>query len=263
MMTVDLAFALAAFAVGIVAMVLAIKRQRQIPYTSATAAAADLERKVMVLERDVSSLQRMLVEKQNEIDALKERIRQLERGQAVETAPPMSLAGGPTPRQVLLACIGNDPLLRLDLAHLRRVQAQTNFRLAVLDPVTLVDLENTLDRQRLNGTPIRFVHFGVHSDQNGLYLADGVATWQWLSERLDGVEVLLLAGCSNDRVADKLRVVDAVVSVRAREIQNKDASLFVEVFWLAIGNGASAQAAFEQALERAPARVGEFVELHL
>jgi hypothetical protein len=57
--------------------------------------------------------------------------------------------------------------------------------------------------------------------------------------------------------------VDAVISVRAREIQNKDAGLFVEVFWLAIGNGDSAQKAFEQALERAPARVGEFVELHL
>jgi hypothetical protein len=204
----------------------------------------------------------MLVEKQNEIDRLNERIRQLERGQAVELAAQVELPA-PTYRQVLLACIGNDPMLRLDLAHLRRVQAQTSLRLAALDPVKMADLENVLDRHRLNGTPIRFVHFGVHSDERGLYLDDGLAKWEWLSERLDGVDVLVLAGCSNDRVADKLRVVDAVVSVRAREIQNKDASLFVEVFWLAIGNGRNAQEAFEQALERAPARVGEFVELHL
>ena len=260
----DIVIAALALLFGIIALVLAIKKQRVLPPpVDASTKTVELERKVLVLERDVASLQRMLVEKQNEIDTLKERIRQLERGQAVDAAQAIALNATPTAREVLLACIGNDPMLRLDLAHLRRVQAQTNLRLATLDPVTLVDMENMLDRQRLNRTPIHYIHFGVHSDQNGLYLADGVATWEWLSERLDGVEVMLLAGCTNDRVADKLRVVDAVVSVRAREIQNKDASLFVEVFWLAIGNGLSAQDAFEQALERAPARVGEFVELHL
>ena len=251
-----------AFGVGIVALGLAIKRDRNRPPARPMAREDELLQRVATLERDIASLQRMLVEKQNEIDRLNERIRQLERGQAVESAPPIAM-GATATRQVLLACIGNDPMLRLDLAHLRRVQAQTNLRLATLDPVTMADLENMLDRQRLNGTPIRYIHFGVHSDQNGLYLKDGVATWQWLSERLDGVDVALLAGCSNDRVADKLRVVDAVVSVRSREINNKDASLFVEVFWLAIGNGSDVQVAFEQALERAPARVGEFVELHL
>jgi hypothetical protein len=250
-----------AFSVGIVALVLAIRRDRRRPAPPMNR-ENELVQRVSTLERDIASLQRMLVEKQNEIDRLNERIRQLERGQVAELSTPVA-QGAPVARQVLLACIGNDPMLRLDLAHLRRVQAQTSLRLATLDPVTLVDLENMLDRQRLNGTPIRYVHFGVHSDQRGLYLADGVATWEWLSERLDGVDVVVLAGCSNDRIADKLRVVDAVISVRAREIQNKDAGLFVEVFWLAIGNGDSAQKAFEQALERAPARVGEFVELHL
>ncbi len=189
-----------AFAIGLVALVLAVKRDRRRP-PLAMNREEELLQRVATLERDIAGLQRMLVEKQNEIDRLNDRIRQLERGQTVELGPPVEA--------------------------------------------------------------VRYVHFGVHSDQRGLYLADGVATWEWLSERLDGVDVVVLAGCSNDRIADKLRVVDAVVSVRAREIQNKDASLFVEVFWLAIGNGSSAQQAFEQALERAPARVGEFVELHL
>jgi hypothetical protein len=254
--------AVVAFVVGIAALFLAVKRDRRPLPVQLSGREGELVQRVMLLERDIAGLQRMLVEKQNEIDKLTERIRQLERGQSVESATAILLEA-PVMRQVLLACIGNDPMLRLDLAHLRRVQAQTALRLATLDPVTLVDLENTLDRQRLNGTPIRYVHFGVHSDQKGLYLADGVASWEWLSERLDGVDVVVLAGCSNDRIADKLRVVDTVVSVRAREVQNKDASLFIEVFWLAIGNGSSAQEAFELALRRAPARVGEFVELHL
>jgi hypothetical protein len=244
-------------------MVLAIKKQRNTPSpTAAQLDASDLQRKVALLERDVASLQRMLVEKQNEIDALNKRIRDLER-----MTPPSNIEAhqAEARRQVLWACIGDDPMLKLDLAFLRRVQAQTQTRLATLDPVTKKDFEAALDRERRNRTPIKFLHLGVHSDQTGVSFADGVATWDWLSERLAGVQVLVLAGCSNDQLADKLRVVDTVVSVRGREIQNNDASQFVEAFWSAVFSPGiqSHSQAFEQALEIAPARVGEFVQLHL
>ena len=244
-------------------MVLAIKKQRNAtPIEIHQHDTSELQRKVSLLERDVASLQRMLVEKQNEIDALNKRLRELER-----MAPPPNVDATPLEarRQVLWAGIGNDPMLRLDLAYLRRVQAQTRARLATLDPVTMKDLEAALDRERRNRTPILFLHLGVHSDQDGLFFADGKASWDWLSERLAGVQVLMLAGCSNDRLADKLRVVDTVVSVRGREIQNNDASQFVEAFWVAVFSPGvpSHSQAFEQALEIAPARVGEFVQLHL
>ena len=262
-MTSETVFTALALVVGVVAMVLAIKKQKNSPaQTPQQADTSELQRKVADLQRDVASLQRMLVEKQNEIDALNKRLRELER-----MAPPPNVDASPleTRRQVLWACIGNDPMLRLDLAYLRRVQAQTRARLATLDPVTMKDLEAALDRERRNRTPILFLHLGVHSDQDGLFFADGKATWDWLSERLAGVQVLMLAGCSNDRLADKLRVVDTVVSVRGREIQNNDASQFVEAFWVAVFSPGvpSHSQAFEQALEIAPARVGEFVQLHL
>lgn len=242
---------------------MAIKKQRsspaQVPLHTDT---SELQRKVSLLERDVASLQRMLVEKQNEIDALNKRIRDLER-----MAAPPNIDATPleTRRQVLWVCIGNDPMLRLDLAYLRRVQATTRTRLATLDPVTTKDFEAALDRERRNRTPIQYLHLGVHSDQDGLFFADAKVSWNWLSERLAGVQVLMLAGCSNDLLADKLRVVDTVVSVRAREIQNNDASQFVEAFWVTVlsANGLTPHEAFEQALEIAPARVGEFVQLHL
>lgn len=247
---------------GFAAMIFAVRKQPRMRYLDTLdrdallKRVADLEDKTKRQDATIATLQDLLYQKQGEIDQLKDRIRQLEATEQRQPKPEAS-------RSMLLACIGDDPMLRSDLAYLRRVQAQRKVRLITLDPVTLVDLENALDRQRLNRTPVRYVHFGVHSDQTGLVFADGVATWEWLSQRLDGVDVVVLAGCSNDRVADKLRVVDAVVSIRARELPNKDAGPFAEAFWMAIGAGETPDVAFEMALEQAPARLGEYVELHL
>jgi uncharacterized coiled-coil protein SlyX len=267
MFTVD-PFAVIATIIGLVALVMAIKRDRRRPPVviskegELTKRIVDLEEKAERQGSTIATLQTLLYEKQTEINDLKKRLRELER-----MAPPPNVDETPleTRRQVLWAGIGNDPMLRLDLAYLRRVQAQTRARLATLDPVTMKDLEAALDRERRNRTPIQFLHLGVHSDQDGLFFADGKVSWDWLSERLAGVQVLMLAGCSNDRLADKLRVVDTVVSVRGREIQNNDASQFVEAFWVAVFSPGvpSHSQAFEQALEIAPARVGEFVQLHL
>jgi len=53
-----------------------------------------------------------------------------------------------------------------------------------------------------------------------------------------------------------------VVSMR-EDVDNRDAAIFAGAFWLAVGQGMDANEAFERALQRAPALVGEFVELHL
>lgn len=257
-MTIDLVVAIVAFVLGLVAMVMAIKKQRTAPiYVSAADQTAELERKVATLERDVSSLQRMLVEKQNEIDQLRERIRQLERGVTTEIVSPSDAK-----RSILLVGVGNDVILQEDLAQLRRVQAQTNLRLSRLVPVSKKNLERTLERHRAAGQSVRYLHLAVHSSPDGLLFEDGIASGMWLSEHLAGVEIAVLAGCSNDQVADFLTVVPTVVSMR-EDVDNRDASLFTRAFWLAVGQGLDANEAFERALQRAPATVGEFVELHL
>lgn len=253
-MTQDLIVAVAALIVGFVAMVMAMKRQRSQP---PPVTANDWQRRVQMLERDVASLQRMLVEKQNEIDQLNKRIRELERG--IVTDNPAN----PTERRrVLLVGIGDDMMLQEDLAQLRRVQAQTNIRISRLLPVSKASLERTIERHRLAGNPVKLLHLAVHSGPDGLVFSDGVADGLWLSQQLAGVEIAMLAGCSNDRVADLLSVVPAVVSMR-EDVDNRDASIFAGAFWLAIGHGMDANEAFERALQRAPALVGEFVELHL
>lgn len=248
-----------AFGVGIVALVLAVRRERlrPAPPQAPLNREAELLTRVATLERDIASLQRMLVEKQNEIDALNKRIRELERGAVIDNP------ATPTERRrVLLVGVGDDKMLQEDLAQLRRVQAQTNIRISRLLPVSKASLERTIERHRAAGSPVKLLHLAVHSCQDGLEFVDGLATGMWLSQQLAGVEIAMLAGCSNDSVADLLRVVPAVVSMR-ENVDNRDASIFAGAFWMAVGNGMDAEEAFERALQRAPSSVGEFIELHL
>jgi len=253
----DIVIAALALLFGIIALVLAIKKQRVLPPPVAAVPTEEWQKRVQMLERDIAGLQRMLVEKQNEIDQLRERIRQLERGAIVDNP------NTPTERRrVLLVGIGDDAMLQEDLAQLRRVQSQTNIRISRLMPVSRASLERTIERHRAAGTPVKLLHLAVHSGPQGLLFEDGIADGLWLSQHLAGIDIAMLAGCSNDTVADMLRVVPAVVSMR-EDVNNHDASLFSGAFWLAVGLGMDANEAFERALQRAPAVVGEFVELHL
>lgn len=253
-MTIDLFIALTSFAVGMAAMLLALRKQRMVAATPSP--SEELRQKVLLLERDVASLQRMLVEKQNEIDKLNERIRQLERG-----VTPVASANAEK-RKVLLVCIGAQQMLEEDNAMLRKVQAQTNIRLTRLLPVTKASLKRTIDRHRAQHTPIEYVHFAVHASPEGLEFEDGMASGLWLSQQLGGVKIALLAGCNTDQVADLLTVVPAVVSLR-EEIANRDAALFATAFWMGVGQGLAVEEAFEHALSVAPSVVSEFAELHL
>jgi len=253
----DIVIAALALLFGVIALVLAIKKQRVLPPPVAAVPTEEWQKRVQMLERDIAGLQRMLVEKQNEIDQLRERIRQLERGTIADSP------NTPTERRrVLLVGIGDDAMLQEDLAQLRRVQSQTNVRISRLMPVSRASLERTIERHRAAGTPVKLLHLAVHSGPQGLLFEDGIADGLWLSQHLAGIDIAMLAGCSNDTVADLLRVVPAVVSMR-EDVDNRDAAIFAGAFWLAVGQGMDANEAFERALQRAPALVGEFVELHL
>lgn len=256
-MNIDLAVAITALVIGVALGIYAIRKERTMPAQQMPSSALqeDLQRKVANLERDVASLQRMLVEKQNEIDQLNNRIRELERGVVHEP-------GNHERRRVLLVGVGEDSMLQEDLAQLRRVQSQTNIRISRLLPVSKASLERTIERHRAAGNPVELLHLAVHSGPQGLLFSDGIADGMWLSQNLAGVKIAMLAGCECDQVADLLRVVPAVVSMR-EEVDNRDASLFAGAFWMAVGMGLDVNEAFERALQRAPANVGEYVELHL
>ena len=160
-----------------------------------------------------------------------------------------------------LVCTGADPNLLLDLAVLRGVREATGLRFRRLINPTAAKLSKALARQRSFGRPIEHLHLAVHSSAGGLLLQDGPVDGDWLSERLEGVRVLLLASCASDGIGDRLSVVPYVVSL-SEEITHEDAAVLARHFLQGIGLGQEPGAALDYALERCMPAVGEFVVRH-
>ena len=153
----------------------------------------------------------------------------------------------------LLVVVGADAALRVDLAALRKVKAQAGMGFHRLTDVTRETFDRYMRRERSNGRAVRWLHMAVHASAAGVQFADGQVDGDWLSERLLGVEVLLLAGCSGDSVGDWLGVVPHVVTL-AEEIGHGDASTLTEGFWMGLARGVEPGRALDAALARcAPA----------
>jgi hypothetical protein len=185
--------------------------------------------------------------------------RELERWQsgAVAIASPDA---GPAPPSLLVA-VGPDPVLRLDIAMLRAVEAETGLQIKVLADCTKLEFEHHLQRVRAVDRPVRWLQMSFHMRPEAVHFADGDADGDWLSSRLLGVEVLVLAGCAASDVGDWLGVVPYVISF-GEAVENRAAAWFVRAFWSSLAAGATVDAALHQALERSPPVMREFVEWH-
>lgn len=250
--------------VALAAMFLAFRRARHAPGLLINREQA-LERRVAELENTVATLQALLYEKtqQNgsllaQVSTLNDRVRELERS----SPPPPPVARPPAVHpQTLLALIGADPALKLDLAALREVERESDLRVSRVYPVTKSKLKRTLDRYRVNGRPVAYVHISVHAGPHGLAFDGETVDAQWLSENLKNVKVLLINGCQSDAIGDWIGVVPTVVTMR-EAITHEDAAQFAKSFWAAVAGGALPEDAYYQARDRAPQAVGEFVELN-
>lgn len=162
----------------------------------------------------------------------------------------------------LLVVLGPDPDLQLDLVAFRRIRAHAHLRFTRLINVTSAHFEHYLERARMAKEPVRYLHLSVHTSGNEIQLADTHVTGAWLSERLFGVQILLLAGCRGDLIGDLLGVVPYVVTVM-EEIDHHQAMLLTEGFWSEIAEGIEPRQAFENALDRCPPLISEFAQLHV
>lgn len=161
----------------------------------------------------------------------------------------------------LVVAIGEDSMLQLDLAVLRAVRTHTGMELIRIDDATLGKIKAVLDRLRANGRRAN-VHLAVHSDEQGVLLGGEQIDAGDLSEILDGVQVLLIAGCESSRLGDMLGVVPFVISISV-EVSHGDASSFTRLFWMEIGKGLDPEEAMKLALDRAPSGMREFVVLSI
>jgi len=236
-------------ALALLTLVVAIVRSNKLPeYESREEALA---KRVSDLEVFVRVLQESLVVKEREIEKLRLEVHQLS---ADAIRPPPAQALKPS----LVVLVGDDAMLEEDLAKLRGARS---FSLTVLRSPTLKDFESLVAERRGLGRPVRNVHMAMHADVSGVAFADGMADGLWLSRHLKGVDLLVLAACQSNRVANLLSVVPVVVSMRA-SLDNTDARIFALAFWRAVGEGLLPEEAFFAALDRSPAAVAEMAEFH-
>lgn len=256
-----------ALLVALVAMFMAFWRAKRTPALALSREqaleqrVAELEKHGAELQNTVATLQALLYEKtqQNgkllaEIATLNDRVRELER------MVPVSSTQTVYPK-TLLAVIGEDPALKIDLSVLREVERESDLRVSRVYPVTKAKLKSLLDRHRVSGRPVKYVHMAVHAGPRGLAFQGETVDSQWLSDNLKSVEVLVINGCESDQVGDWIGVVSTVITMR-ETITHEDAAQFAKLFWLNIAAGMSAEDAYYAARERSPQPVAEFVELN-
>lgn len=180
------------------------------------------------------------------------------RAQMALANPIEVLAGEPNKKApLLIAAIGSDSALSIDLSSLRAVRTETGMEFLRIQNATLERLKTALYRERAHGRQCN-VHLAVHAGPLGVELGDQVIGPLILSEILDGVQILLIAGCEADQVGDFLGVVPFVVSF-SEVVEHDDAAIFCRWWWTGIGNGLEPDVALHQALARSPSSLQEFV----
>lgn len=215
---------------------------------------AKLRATVDVLMADRLKDQRRITELEAELRNANIRITELEA--VLHTVQPRTTEH----RKSLLVIIGPDPALEIDLVALRKVKTQTGLDFSRRLSATRSMLKRDLDAARVAGNPIPYVHISAHMSANGVELADGIVSGAELSEMLQDVQVLVLAGCESTVVGDLLGVVPYVITLKEK-VTHMDAMNFTDVFWRKIGSGTAPDDAFYATLDQVPA-VSEFAELH-
>ncbi len=163
--------------------------------------------------------------------------------------------------RTLLVCIGPDSALMLDLAALRAVRSATGLTFHRVLDATRFKFADALRRERNLGRPVELLHLALHASPDGVEFADGVADGNWLSERLFGVRIMLLAACRGDGIGDWLGVVPHVITL-SEEISHEDAAVLTQHFWHNIGLSMEPGAALDEALTHCPPAVSEYVVRH-
>lgn len=205
---------------------------------------ADLSVKYDLLQDQMTLILDRLADAQTEVRRLKDEL--------------ASFKAGHDERRQLLVAVG-DSAFDVDLSVLRKAQRVAGLSFVRISPATRGQLECKLERDRALGRPVRWLHLSVHAGSSGAQFADGLATWEWLSEILADVEVLVVAGCLSDRAVDLLGVVPHVIAF-SEEIENRDATLFAEAFWTAMAQQGDVDMALDLALDRCPPVLREIIE---
>lgn len=168
------------------------------------------------------------------------------------------------PEKNMLVALGEDQDLWSDINAIDRAQMKFHR----LRPSSTVMFGSALNRARLNGKPFRYVHISMHTSEEGCEFQDKLATPEWLSEQLKGVEVLLIAGCESTSVGDWISGIAKYVVTMSEPLDlgkvpmQSGIGIFTTAFWSAIKKGLSPEQAFDTAVERSPSWIEQIAYFH-
>ncbi len=174
----------------------------------------------------------------------------------LRTALAVGVPGEKRPAKPLLLAQCNKLFGEDDALAIRR----TGIPFHRLQEATAEKFDRYLQAMRQDGTTPWWVQISAHMGPSGILFADGVRSTGWLSQRIRGVRVLLLAGCENEEVGGQLVGLAKSVVVVYESIESEDAQNFTFAFWREIGDGQEPNDAFAAALEECP-QVSEFVQM--
>ncbi len=154
-----------------------------------------------------------------------------------------------------------DNSLAIDISVLRGVSQKTGLQFHRIINPTAEELEAELIRARRHGIVHEYMHMAVHACPDGIELKDGTVDGDWLSARLAGTEILLLAGCRGTAIGDWLSVIPYVITFD-EEISHQNAAAFSEGFWTSIARGCAPDDAVGEALRRCVPSTREYIHKH-
>lgn len=160
--------------------------------------------------------------------------------------------------RTLLVCIGPGGSPLLDQAALSAVRSATGLKFMRVLDVTQRKFAETLRRERSLGRPVELLHLALRASPQGIQFAGGLADGSWLSQRLSGVRILLLAAWEGDASGGWLRSVPHVITLRAG-IAPDDAAVLTQRFWHNIGLDLEPGPALDEALAHCPPGAGAYV----
>lgn len=226
------------------------------PRTNLAEEVARLNATVDILLKRNEELRLSVVKMQDELNAAhgqlveaQARIRSLENRQdaaLVEKRPAKPL--------LLVMCnrlFGDD-----DALAIRR----TGIPFHRLKDATALDFDRYLQACRQDCTTPWWVQISAHMGPEGVQFADSIKTATWLSQRIRGVRLLVMAGCNNEDVAAQLVGLAQHIVVIYEAIDTTNAQDFSYALWSRIAAGADSVDAFAGALAECP-QVSEFVQM--
>lgn len=221
----------------------------------------DLESTVKILLADNREDKIKIDALEKKLDIANDRIRDLEaRLLRYEPSKPVDdpefAVRDRRPAKPLLLCQCNKLFGEDDALAIRRV----GIPFQRLQECTGEKFDRYLQAARQDGTTPWWLQISAHMGAEGIMFADGVKSATWLSQRIRGIRILLLAGCENEEVAAQLVGLAKHVVIVYETIESQNAQDFSFSFWREIAGKAEPPDAFARALQDCP-QVSEFVQM--